>query len=172
MHPLAWKLSQHICLKTPWTYTCIIWMRTRLLPPCSSIVPLEDCALPLKVLWAVISKTIPWMAALIENNEGHIEHMVAVVSPFSPFLSLAHTYSVSLSLPNSPTQKVRSNFAPVRWRSMKTKGRCQSCSFFFPHPSSFDKLMSTQAVRGARNGQSVGGKMLTPLRRAVVGILA
>ena len=39
----------------------------------------------LKVLWAVISKTIPWMAALIENNEGHIEHMVAVVSPFPPF---------------------------------------------------------------------------------------
>lgn len=34
-----------------------------------------------KVLWTVISKTIPWMTALIENNEGHIEHMVAVVSP-------------------------------------------------------------------------------------------
>ncbi len=38
-------------------------------------------ALPAKVLWTVISKTIAWMAALIENNEGHIEHMVAVVSP-------------------------------------------------------------------------------------------
>lgn len=36
---------------------------------------------PPKVLWTVISKTIAWMAALIENNEGHIEHMVAVVSP-------------------------------------------------------------------------------------------
>lgn len=60
---------------------------------------------PLKELWAVISKTIPWMAALIENNEGHIEHMVAVVSPFplSPFfsflsLSLTHISSPSLSL--------------------------------------------------------------------------
>lgn len=42
----------------------------------------EGCAaLPPKVLWTVISKTIAWMAALIENNEGHIEHMVAVVSP-------------------------------------------------------------------------------------------
>lgn len=37
---------------------------------------------PPKVLWTVISKTIAWMAALIENNEGHIEHMVAVVSPY------------------------------------------------------------------------------------------
>lgn len=54
-------------------------------------------SIPVKVLWAVISKTIPWMAALIENNEGHIEHMVAVVSPpcfppplrlFSPALTL------------------------------------------------------------------------------------
>lgn len=44
--------------------------------------PLEKPrAIPLKVLRAVISKTIAWMAALIENNEGHIEHMVAVVSP-------------------------------------------------------------------------------------------
>lgn len=75
-----------------------MWTCTCLLPPCSSIVPLEDCALPLKVLWAVISKTIPWMAALIENNEGHIEHMVAVVSLFSPFLSLSQTVSLSLSL--------------------------------------------------------------------------
>lgn len=75
-----------------------MWTCTCLLPPCSSIVPLEDCALPLKVLWAVISKTIPWMAALIENNEGHIEHMVAVVSLFSPFLSLSQTLSLSLSL--------------------------------------------------------------------------
>ncbi len=42
----------------------------------------EGCAaFPPKVLWTVISKTIAWMAALIENNEGHIEHMVAVVSP-------------------------------------------------------------------------------------------
>lgn len=56
---------------------------------------------PIKELWAVISKTIPWMAALIENNEGHIEHMVAVVSPFPLLLfslSLTHTSSPSLSL--------------------------------------------------------------------------
>lgn len=64
-----------------------------------SIVSVEDCAaVPLKVLWAVISKTIPWMAALIENNEGHIEHMVAVVSLSPPSSSL-----LLLSPPLSPS---------------------------------------------------------------------
>ena len=60
------------------------------------------CSIPLKVLWAVISKTIPWMAALIENNEGHIEHMVAVVSPFPPSFLLL---SLSLSLYVFPQTK-------------------------------------------------------------------
>ena len=50
------------------------------------------------MLWAVISKTIPWMAALIENNEGHIEHMVAVVSPFPPFFFFHFHISMILSL--------------------------------------------------------------------------
>lgn len=62
------------------------------------------CSIPLKVLWAVISKTIPWMAALIENNEGHIEHMVAVVSPFPPSSLLL---SLSLSLFLSPDKRFR-----------------------------------------------------------------
>lgn len=48
------------------------------------------------------------MAALIENNEGHIEHMVAVVSPFPPsslffFSPLSHF--VSPALHDSPRQK-------------------------------------------------------------------
>lgn len=68
-------------------------------------------SIPLKVLWAVISKTIPWMAALIENNEGHIEHMVAVVSPFPLLLSFSLSLTLSLT---PPKQKVRSNFAMKR----------------------------------------------------------
>lgn len=63
----------------------------------------ELCSIPQKVLWAFISKTIPWMAALIENNEGHIEHMVAVVSPFPPSSLLL---SLFLSFPDCPRQKV------------------------------------------------------------------
>lgn len=34
------------------------------------------------------------MAALIENNEGHIEHMVAVVSPFPPSSLLLSLFSL------------------------------------------------------------------------------
>lgn len=91
-----------------------------------------------KVLWAVISKTIPWMAALIENNEGHIEHMVAVVSPFPPsslfffFPLLSHTLSPRLST-TPPDKRVQSNFARAWQRCATKKGRCQSCCshFFF-----------------------------------------
>lgn len=108
------------------------------------------CTIPLKVLWAVISKTIPWMAALIENNEGHIEHMVAVVSPFPPS-SLLHF--VCLSLPKTSGQKVQSNFATARQRSVKKKrtlSKLFSPFFFFFSP---DKLMSTQSVRRAVTSQ-------------------
>lgn len=74
-------------------------------PPLVHRVTGRLCSIPLKVLWAVISKTIPWMAALIENNEGHIEHMVAVVSPFPPS---------SLSLLNStPPDKRFSQTLPA-----------------------------------------------------------
>lgn len=42
------------------------------------------------------------MAALIENNEGHIEHMVAVVSPFPPSSRFFFLSSLTLCLPGSP----------------------------------------------------------------------
>lgn len=95
------------------------------------------CTIPLKVLWAVISKTIPWMAALIENNEGHIEHMVAVVSPFPPSSLLL---SPSLSLPTPPDKRF-SQTSP-----QQSKDLCGECkrertsSKLFPFPS--DKSLS------------------------------
>lgn len=57
------------------------------LPPNLSIMPLCFFIFFLWRCWAVISKTTARMAALIENNEGHIEHMVGVVSPPPPPLS-------------------------------------------------------------------------------------
>ena len=91
------------------------------------------CSIPLKVLWAVISKTIPWMAALIENNEGHIEHMVAVVSPFPPS-SLLFSPSLTLSLSPTPPDKRFSQTLPLPSKDLcgewKKKGHRQSCSRF------------------------------------------
>ena len=91
------------------------------------------CSIPLKVLWAVISKTIPWMAALIENNEGHIEHMVAVVSPFPPS-SLLFSPSLTLSLSPTPPDKRFSQTLPLPSKDLcgewKKKGHRQSCSLF------------------------------------------
>lgn len=136
-HVSLQKVSVHIYLRKKEvthtdTHTCRQCTRllANLLVHCATG---RLCSIPLKVLWAVISKTIPWMAALIENNEGHIEHMVAVVSPFPPsslFFSLSLSHFVSLSLPNSPRQKVQSNFARLWQRCVKKKGRCQSCPFF------------------------------------------
>lgn len=106
-------------------------------------------ATPPKVLWAVISETIPRLAALIENNEGHIEHMVAVVSPFPPSSSLffppwppSSSSALTLCLPGSPPpthpcthplrQKLHSNFARAFGKDgAKEKGRCQSCCVIF-----------------------------------------
>lgn len=61
----------------------------------------------------------------------NIWSLLCPLSPFFSFLSLSHTHFFSLSLSNSPRQKVHSNFGPARRRSVKTKGHCQSCSFFF-----------------------------------------
>lgn len=91
------------------------------------------CSIPLKVLWAVISKTIPWMAALIENNEGHIEHMVAVVSPFPPSsLSLLLCLPLSPQLPQTKgSVKLCHSQAKIRVASGKRKDIVKVVLFFF-----------------------------------------
>lgn len=93
-----------------------------------SIVSVEDCAaVPLKVLWAVISKTIPWMAALIENNEGHIEHMVAVVS-LSPPLHLSFS---CLPLSPLPPEKRFCQTLPNKDRGVASRGKKRTLSKLF-----------------------------------------
>lgn len=74
------------------------------------------------------------MAALIENNEGHIEHMVAVVSPFSPFLSLAHTHLVCLSLPHT---KGPLKLCPSEVKIYENQRTLSKLFFFFPSPFFF-----------------------------------
>ena len=97
----------HLNRKRKLTHTqthTVKYMKARTRPlatPLSHRATGRLCSIPLKVLWAVISKTIPWMAALIENNEGHIEHMVAVVSPFPPS-SLLFSLPLSLCMSLSP----------------------------------------------------------------------
>lgn len=133
--PWQWALSlQKMSMRTYlWTHKHNAQVH---LPPCSPVHRAIGrlCSIPLKVLWAVISKTIPWMAALIENNEGHIEHMVAVESPFPPSsLLFSLSLCVSLSLPKSLRQKVQSNFATAKQRSvwLMKKERTLSKLFFF-----------------------------------------
>lgn len=136
------------------------------------------CSILLKVLWAVISKTIPWLAALIENNEGHIEHMVAVVSPFPPSfllfsLALIHTCVCVSRSPKLPQTKGSVKLCHSQAKNISGNwkgGRTFSKLFFF---SSSDKSMSTQSVGSEPvTSESVGGKMLHPLRRAEVEKLA
>lgn len=85
--------------------------------------------LPPKVLWTVISKTIAWMAALIENNEGHIEHMVAVVSPY----------------PISPTKKkkvLQSKLGQTKKKKKTTQKVCATSQRTFAVNFALDFLMS------------------------------
>ena len=86
------------------------------------------------------------MAALIENNEGHIEHMVAVVSPFPSYKGFSQTLSLPKPkiclLQKKPIQRTQKFFSSIFFLSLSG--------------------LSTVTLKDV--GQSVG-EMLTPLRR-------
>lgn len=166
-------------------------------PPISSIVlTVRRRATPPKVLWAVISETIPRMAALIENNEGHIEHMVAVVSPFPPSSSLffpplapllllrPHTLS-PLPPPHSPTHP------PTHQPTRPDKSFSQTLPGLLAKmvPKRKDVVKVVVLFRGVDGGgrgsrregrvgraanpkSACGGRRPTPLRRALAKVLA
>lgn len=88
------------------------------------------------------------MAALIENNEGHIEHMVAVVSP-TPSLDKKKTASVK-------------TFARVREKERKKK---TSTSLQRTFASDFAPLFNERTgTVGVKGTISVGGDAENPQR--------
>lgn len=106
---------------------------------------------PPKVLWTVISKTIAWMAALIENNEGHIEHMVAVVSPY----------------PISPKKrKEKKSFSRNLARRKKMQKVCATSqrTFAVNFALVFNEPMPTVRAKGIA-AVSGGGGLLRELRK-------
>lgn len=85
------------------------------------------------------------MAALIENNEGHIEHMVAVVSPFPPSSLF---FSLTLCLPLSPQLPQTKGSVKLCLSQAKICGKRKDIVkvVFFCFFLTSDKLMPTQSV--------------------------
>lgn len=159
----AWKTQTNIH-----THECV----TRLLPLATLLVHRTTgrlCSIPVKVLWTVISKTIPWMAALIENNEGHIEHMVAVAPPLSPS-SLLFSLSLGVYL-SSPDKRFSQTLPPpskdLCGKSKKRKDIVKVV-LFFPLTS----LCPHSQWEGQWPANQLDAGVLTPLRQVVEEILA